>query len=94
MVDPEGGDEVELLELAPQLVEHTGFVTALGERVARLSSVRHASYVHLSRLDRPDPDRLTLVSDFTPGWRLSEMLKTTKSLDIPIDITVVISMLR
>ena len=50
------------------------FVSALGERVARLSSVRHASYVHVRRLDRPSADRLQLVSDLTQGWRLSEML--------------------
>ena len=48
--------------------------TALGERVARFAAVRHTSYVHLRRLDRPSPDRLELVSDLTPGWRLSELL--------------------
>lgn len=93
-VDAETGDEVELLEFAPELVEHTGFVTALGERVARLASVRHASYVHLRRLDRPAADRLLLVSDITPGWRLSEMLAASTEAGVPIDITVVISLLR
>ena len=34
-IDSETGDEVELLEFAPELVEHSGFVSALGERVAR-----------------------------------------------------------
>jgi hypothetical protein len=93
-VDAETGDEVELLEFAPELVEHTGFVTALGERVARLASVRHASYVHLRRLDRPAADRLLLVSDLTPGWRLSEMLAASTAAGVPVDITVVISLLR
>ena len=67
-IDSETGDEVELLDLSPQLVEHSGFVTAVGERVARFATVRHASYVHLRRLDRPAADRLELVSDHTPGW--------------------------
>ncbi len=93
-IDAETGDEVELLEFAPEIVEHTGFVTALGERVARFSSVRHASYVHVRRLDRPSADRLQLVSDLTQGWRLSEMLEESAAANIPIDITVVIALLR
>ena len=92
--DPELDDEVELLELAPALVEHAGFVAALGERVARFASVRHASYVQLRRLDRPAGDRLLLVSDYTPGWRLSHLLKTAANAGTPPDITVVISILR
>ncbi len=92
--DPEAGDEVEMLELAPALVEHSGFVTALGERVARFASVRHASYVQLRRLDRPSGDRLLLVSDYTPGWRVSHLLKAAADAGAPPDITVVISILR
>ena len=93
-IDAETGDEVELLEFAKEIVEHTGFVTALGERVARFSTVRHASYVHVRRLDRPSADRLQLVSDLTQGWRLSEMLEESAAANIPIDITVVIALLR
>lgn len=92
--DSETGDEVELLDLAPQLVEHSGFVTTVGERVARFAAVRHASYVHLRRLDRPSADRLELVSDYTPGWRVSELLNESSGADIPVDITVVIGILR
>jgi hypothetical protein len=92
--DAETGDEVELLDLAPQLVEHSGFVTTLGERVARFASVRHASYVHMRRLDRPAADRLELVSDLTPGWRLSELLDASHAAGIPVDIAVVIAILR
>ena len=93
-IDPETGDEVERLDLAPLLVEDSAFVTALAERVARLAAVRHASYVHLRRLDRPDANRLELISDFTPGWRLSELLDESSAAGIPVDITVVISLLR
>ena len=35
-IDPDLGDEVDLLELEASLVEHAGFVAALGERVARV----------------------------------------------------------
>jgi hypothetical protein len=93
-IDSEGGDEVELLDLAPQLVEHSGFVAALGERVARMAAVKHASYVHLRRLDRPSSERLELVSDLTPGWRLSDLLQESNAANIPVDITVVIGLLR
>ena len=92
--DPESGDQVELLELSAELVDHSEFVTALGERVARFAAVRHASYVHMRRLDRPSADRLQLISDWTPGWRLSEMLSASTEAGIAIDITVVIAMLR
>jgi hypothetical protein len=93
-IDSDTGEPVELLEFAPEIVEHTGFVTALAERVARFAAVRHASYVHLRRLDRPSADRLQLVSDLTPGWRLSEMVEESSAAGIPIDITVVIALLR
>ncbi len=93
-VDPDTGDAVELLDLSPALIEHTGFVTALGERVARFASVRHASYVHLRRLDRPSADRLELVSDRTAGWRLSDLLTETQTAGIPVDITIVIGLMR
>jgi hypothetical protein len=93
-IDSETGDQIELLDLSPQLIEHSGFVAALGERVARFASVRHASYVHLRRLDRPSTDRLELVSDFTPGWRLSDLLAESTAANIPVDITVVIALLR
>ena len=93
-VDPGNGEEEEFLELSPTLVEHAGFVTALGERVARFAAVRHASYVHLRRLDRPSADRLVLVSDHTAGWRISDLLTASAAVGLPIDITAVISLLR
>jgi len=93
-LDADSGDEVERLELSAELVEHSGFVSALGERVARVAAVRHASYVQLRRIDRPSADRLVLVSEHTPGWRLSELLASSRAAGIPVDITVVIALLR
>src|SRR5688572_30074493 len=93
-VDAETGDQVELLEFAQSIVEHSEFVAALGERVARFATVRHASYVHLRRLDRPAEDRLQLVSDLTPGWRLSELIEESFAANIPVDMTVAIAVLR
>ena len=93
-IDRESGDEIERLELSAELVEDSGFVTTLGERVARFAAVRHASYVHVRRLDRPSVDRLELISDYTPGWRLSEMLSASTAAGVAIDITVAIALLR
>ena len=93
-IDPDSGDEVEVLELSSTLVEHPGFVSALGDRVARFATVRHASYVHLRRLDRPAAARLALVSDATAGWRLSHMLTASSSAGVALDITAVIGLLR
>ena len=79
--------------IAPQLVEHSGFVTAVGERVARFAAVRHTLYVHLRRLDRPSADRLQLVSDFTRA-RGSRNCSRVDRREHSVDITVVIALLR
>src|SRR4051812_37344150 len=86
-IDSETGDEVELLDLASGLVDHAGFVSTLGERVARFAAVRHTSYVHLRRLDRPSGDRLEMVSEATPGWRLSQLLTESSAAGLALDIS-------
>jgi len=93
-IDSEHGDRVDLLELAPELVENAAFVSALAERVARFAAVRHTSYVHLRRIDRPAPDRLNLVSDHAAGWRLSELLAASHAAGLTVDITILIGLLR
>ena len=92
--DPETGDAVELLDLAPELVQHDGFASTLAERVARFATVRHMSYVHLRRLDRPTSDRLQLVSEHMRGWRLSELLAESTDAGLPVDIAVALGLLR
>jgi hypothetical protein len=93
-VDLETGDDIELLDLSSSLVEHPGFVAALSERVVRVANARHASYARVRRLDRPAADRLVLVSDTLPGWRLSELLRVAADERISIETTVVIGLLR
>jgi hypothetical protein len=78
VVDVDTGDEVELLELATVLVDNA----------------RHTSYARVRRLDRPAADRLVLVSESLPGWRLSELLRVAAAERIAIDMTVVIGLLR
>lgn len=94
VVDVESGEDVELLELASSLVDHSSFVGALSERVVRVANARHASYARVRRLDRPSAERLVLVSEALPGWRLSELLRAAAEEQIAIDTTVVIGLLR
>jgi hypothetical protein len=92
--DPATGEPVEHLELATELVLHTAFATALAERVTRLSAVRHASYVHVCRVDRPEIDRLVVVSTATPGRRLSDLLDASAAAGVRPDIEAVVALMR
>jgi hypothetical protein len=92
--DPATGEPVEHLELATELVLHTAFATALAERVTRLSAVRHASYVQVRRVDRPEIDRLVVVSSATPGRRLSDLLDASESAGVRPDIEAVVALMR
>lgn len=92
--DAATGDPVEHLELTPELVLHTGFATALGERVARFAAVRHASYVHVLRVDRPAIDQLVVVSDATRGARLSDLLDAAEAAGVRPEIDAVVALVR
>jgi hypothetical protein len=80
--DPETGEPIEILAFAPEFVASAEFASAVGERVARLSRVRHTLYARVRRLDRPSADWLLLESDRVNGWRLAEILEEPTTLDI------------
>jgi hypothetical protein len=92
--DAASGEPVECLELSPGLAAHTGFATALTDRVARLADVRHANYVRVRRLDRLGPNQLVVVSDQTPGPRLSDLLEYSQRTSTRPDIEVVVALMR
>jgi len=92
--DAATGEPVEHLELVPELVLHTAFATALGERVARFAAVRHASYVHVLRVDRPAIDQLVVVSDATRGSRLSDLLDAADAAGARPEIDAVVALVR
>lgn len=92
--DAASGEPVECLELLPGLAAHTGFATALTDRVARLADVRHANYVRVRRLDRLGPNQLVVVSDQTPGPRLSDLLEYSQRTSTKPDIEVVVALMR
>ncbi len=92
--DAASGEPVECLELSPGLAAHTGFATALTDRVGRLAEVRHANYVRVRRLDRLGPTQLVVVSDQTPGPRLSDLLEYAQRTSTRPDIEVVVALMR
>jgi PEGA domain len=70
------GGNVEILVFANELASAPGFEAALRESVTRLTDFRHPCVRRvrgLARLAEPD-NRLALVSDLSPGSRLSELL--------------------
>ena len=75
MFDNSGAPSLELLRFHPHLAQTPGFENALRERVQRLGDFRHAAFAQVRSVKRLDPDDdLALVSNCTPGKRLSEVL--------------------
>lgn len=93
-IDPDTGDGIELLTFAASLAARPAFAAAVGERVARLSRVRHAMYARARKIDRPAQNALVLQSDHVPGWRLSEVLDVVERERWRLDVSVTIALLR
>ena len=75
MFDNSGAPSLELLRFHPHLAQTPGFETALRERVQRLGDFRHPAFAQVRSVKRLEPDDdLALVSNCTPGKRLSEVL--------------------
>jgi PEGA domain-containing protein len=89
-------ETVELLCLRDELTSVPSFEFALRERVSRLAAFRHASYGHVRSVERlkDKGSTLALVSDCTPGVRLSEILQFAEREQITLDIDAALSLLR
>ena len=75
MFDNSSAPSFELLRFRPDLTARPGFEVALRERVRRLSYFRHDGFARVRAVEYlGDRDGLALVSNFTPGRRLSEVL--------------------
>src|SRR5262245_39747201 len=94
--DDARGDTVEQLRLRSALAAVPSFEFALRERVSRLSTFRHAYYTRVHGVERltDPPGTLALVSDHTPGIRLSEVLANAHERRIPIDINAALFLIR
>ncbi len=91
-----GGAELDLLCLAKDLATVPSFEFALRERVSRLSTFRHPSYAHVRAVERSSAAEQTLVivSDHTPGLRLSDLLAGCEERRLPVDIGAALCVVR
>jgi serine/threonine protein kinase len=96
VVDPTGNETIELLCLRNELAAVPSFEFALRERVSRLANFRHSSYGRVRSVDRL-ADRetaLAVVSDYTEGVRLSDMLVNAEERRLGLDINIALCLIR
>jgi serine/threonine protein kinase len=93
--DPAGA-AVEALCLRKELASVPSFEFALRERVTRLAGFRHAYYGRIRGVERSDEfdQALTIMSDATPGLRLSALLDTAHEQRLPVDLDVALCLIR
>lgn len=94
--DASGGTAAELLRLRPSFATVPSFEFALRERTGRLAGFRHPSFVRVRGVERSndvDP-LLTLVSDASPGVRLSVLLAGAEARRVPLDIYAALCLIR
>src|SRR5256885_4803426 len=86
---------LEMLYLRSELTAIPSFEFALRERLSRLTAFRHTCYAHVRGVERlNDSDAtLTLVSDATPGIRLSDLLDRSERAHVSLDIDAALCLL-
>jgi hypothetical protein len=92
--DRSGGEPLELLCLRGELTSAPSFEFALRERAGRLAGFHHPSYARVRGVERLGGGALGLVSDQTPGVRLSRILGDVERQHLPLDITTALALLR
>src|SRR4051794_9195766 len=87
MFDNSGASSLELLRFRQQLAEMPGFEAALRDQVRRLDGFRHPAFARVRSVQRLEPDGdLALVSNGTPGKRLSELLPHNRGADFAAEL--------
>ena len=96
VVDRVRNEPLEILCLKSELTAVPSFEFALRERVSHLSAFRHACYARVRSVERlKNPaSTLALVSDSTPGVRLSDLLAFAEKSDVTLDIDAALCLLR
>ncbi len=96
VVDPIRNEPVDMLCLRGELTAVPAFEFALRERVGRLAAFRHPSFAAVHSVERlkDRASTLALVSDSTPGVRLSELLAFADREHVPLDIDAAVCLLR
>ena len=95
-VDRSRNETVEMLCLRGELTAVPSFEFALRERLSHLAAFSHACYGRVRSVERlkDSGSTLALVSDVTPGLRLSEMLRFAEAADVTLDIDAALCLLR
>ncbi len=88
------GGLLEHLVFDHELVETPGFVVALGERVARLAAFRNACYARVGHVEALESGGVALVSEFTYGWRLAQILALAERERVPLQAGAVFGLIR
>ena len=79
MFDNSSAPSLELLRFRPELSGNPDFEAALRERVDRLNQFTHPSFATVRAVEHLGPnDGLSLLSNYTPGRRLSEVLQDAR----------------
>src|SRR5438045_8029375 len=90
------GDTIELLCLRRELTAVPSFEFAPRERASRLAAFRHESFARVRSIDRlSEPSAaLAVVSAFTRGVRLSQLLTPNEKRPVAIDINAAQRLIR
>lgn len=90
------GALLEYLFFHPELASAPFFEPAVKARLKRLSNFRHAAYARAARVQRDAQhgNRLALVSSYTPGRRLADMLVFARRGSIRPRVPAVLSLAR
>ena len=96
ILDPTGSETLEVLCVRDELAAVPSFEFALRERVSRLATFRHASFVRVRAVERLTDRHATLavVSDAVAGTRLSDLLVQAAEHRINLDINAALCLIR
>jgi hypothetical protein len=93
-VEPSGSADV--LAVRAELAGVPSFEFALRERASRLASFHHPSFARVRGIERSPqpPQQLLIVSDETPGVRLSVLLAQAESRGLALETNAALCLLR
>jgi hypothetical protein len=96
ILDPSGSETLEVLCVRDELAAVPSFEFALRERVSRLATFRHSSFVRVRAVERLTDRHATLavVSDSAPGTRLSDLLAQAAERRVNLDINSALCLIR
>jgi serine/threonine protein kinase len=96
ILDPSGAETLEVLCVRDELAAVPSFEFALRERVSRLATFRHSSFVRVRAVERLTDRHATLavVSDAVAGTRLSDVLTQSADRRINLDINSALCLIR